>query len=130
MSCTHYRETHPAISAEARAHLDSCAGCREFARAWELLKEAPSIEASPGFFGAVRRKLAPRILRFAASISAVAAGLLVAIILWHTPSARTEVVTDEERELVENLDLLQNYELLKTLELVGENGSSAAEEKK
>ena len=63
-------------------------------------------------------------------LSAAAAALLVAVVLWHTPSAKTELVTEEERELVENLDLLQNYELLKTVELVGENGSSLVEEKK
>ena len=47
------------------------------------------------------------------------------------PAAPTgPVVTEEERELVENLELLQNYDLLRTLELVGENGSPLIEEKK
>jgi hypothetical protein len=130
MSCTEFRESHPAASAGSHAHAASCADCREFARAWELLKDYPAIEASTGFFRAIRRKLAPRILRFAAALSAAAAAVLVAVVLWHTPAAKPEIVTDEERELVENLDLLQNYELLKTLELVGENGSSGAEERK
>ena len=130
MSCREFREAHPEVPAGAEAHLSACADCREFARTWELLKAYPPIEPSAGFFRAVRRKLAPRVLRFAAALSAAAAGLLVALVLWHTPSAKADPVTDEERELVENLDLLQNYELLKTLELVGENGSPIMEEKK
>ena len=131
MSCREFREAHPASGADARTHRAGCADCREFARTWELLKEYPGVEASPGFLSAIRRKLAPRILRFAAALSATAAAALVAVVLWHTPAAKPELaVTDEERELVENLDLLQNYELLKTLELVGENGSPIMEEKK
>jgi hypothetical protein len=92
------------------------------------------MEPSAGYFRGVRRKLAPRILRFAAPIAAAAAALLVAILLTHTPQATQTVagpaVTEEERELVENLDLIQNYELLRTLELVGENGSPLVDEKK
>ena len=131
MSCREFREGHPAAGADARAHVAGCADCRQFAGAWELLKDYPSIEAPTGFFRAIRRKLAPRILRFAAALSATAAAALVAVVLWHTPAVKPELlVTDEERELVENLDLLQNYELLKTLELVGENGSPLVEEKK
>lgn len=132
MDCKGFRENHPAPSAEAQVHVASCAECREFARSWELLREYPPIQPSPGFFRALRRKLAPPILRFAAAISAAAAALLVAVVLWHNPAAPKgpDPVTDEERELVENLDLLQNYELLRTLELVGEGGSSILEEKK
>ena len=130
MDCRAYRERHPTASTDTRAHEASCAACREFARSWELLKEYPAIHPSAGFFRGVRRKLAPPILRFAAAISAAAALLLVAVVLWHTPGAKADLVTDEERELVENLELLQNYELLRTLELVGENGSTILEEKK
>ncbi len=130
MDCRQYREEHPAATADARAHEASCAGCSEFARSWELLREYPPVQPSAGFLRSIRRKLAPRILRFAAAVSAAAAVLLVAVVLWHTPEAKTDLVTDEERELVENLELLQNYELLRTLELVGENGSTILEEKK
>lgn len=131
MSCREYQERHPAGGAEAKAHEAACAGCRDFARAWELLREYPSIEPRPGFFRAVRRKLAPRILRFAAVLSAAAAALLIAVVFRASPpTVRPEVVTDEERELVENYELLQNYELLRAYELVNENGTPLMEEKK
>jgi len=130
MDCRHYLENHPAATVDARAHEAACSGCREFARSWELLREYPPVQPPTGFLRSIRRKLAPRILRFAAAVSAAAAVLLVAVVLWHTPAAKPDLVTDEERELVENLDLLQNYELLRTLELVGENGSTLLEEKK
>jgi hypothetical protein len=130
MSCTEFKAGHPLGSAQARAHRAACPDCSLFAQAWEILREYPAIEPGTGFFRAVRRKLAPRILRFAAGLSAAAAALLVALVLWHTPAAKPDLVTDEERELVENLDLLQNYDLLKTVELVGEYGSSLVEEKK
>ena len=131
MSCKEFRERHPDPGSDARGHEATCPECREFAQCWDLLKEYPSIDPRPGFFRAIRRKLAPRILRFAAVISAAAAVLLVAVVFRASPpTAKPEVVTAEERELVENLDLLQNYELLRTLEMVGENGSPLLEEKK
>jgi hypothetical protein len=133
MTCNDYRQGPPARNDEARAHLAQCADCREFDRSWDLLKEYPAIEPSPGFFRALRRKLQPAILRFAAPLAAAAAALLVALLLTHPTTPKAPVgpaVTEEERELVENLELLQNYELLRTLELVGENGSPLIEEKK
>ena len=138
MSCKEYREGHPAAGEAARAHLAGCADCRAFASSWDLLSVYPAYPAYPaiepsGFYRSIRRKLAPAILRFAAPLAAAAAALLVAILLTHTPEAGKPtgpVVTDEERELVENLDLIQNYDLLRTLELVGENGSPLGEEKK
>jgi hypothetical protein len=134
MTCNEYRQGHPAETEAARAHLAGCAECREFARSWELLKEYPAMRPPAGFYRAVRRKLSPAILRFAAPLAAAAAVLLLALLLRH-PSAvptppSTPAVTEEERELVENLDLLKNYELLRTLELVGENGSPLIEDKK
>lgn len=128
MTCREFREAHPAPSDKGTAHLSQCADCRAFARTWELLGEYGEIAPGAGFFRGIRRKLAPRILRFAAAISAAAAALLIAVVVWHAP--KPDVVTEEERELVENLELLQNYELLRTLELVGENGSTILEEKK
>lgn len=133
MSCKEYREGHPASGPDAREHLAGCADCRAFAASWDLLGNYPEIEAPAGFYRSIRRKLAPAILRFAAPLAAAAAALLVAVLLMHHPDAAKPagpVATDEERELVENLDLIQNYELLKTLELVGENGSPLVEDKK
>jgi hypothetical protein len=132
MTCTEYRQGHPSRDEAARAHEAQCAECRAFARSWDLLSDYPAIEPSAGFFQAVRRKLAPAVLRFAGPLAAAAAALLMALLLTHptstTPTA--PAVTEEERELVENLDLLQNYELLRTLELVGDHGSPLTEEKK
>ena len=132
MNCTEYKETHPSGSPEARAHAAACADCRAFAEAWDLLRAYPPIAESPGFFSAVRRKLAPRILRFAAPVAAAAAVLLVAVVLQlhGRPPGASSDVTAEERELVENLELLENYELLRTLELVGDASSPVAEVKK
>ncbi len=133
MTCAEYRQGHPADSEAARAHLAHCADCREFAGSWDLLKAYPALKASPGFYRALRRKTSPAILRFAAPLAAAAAVLLLAILLRNPASTAppsAPVATEEERELVENLDLLQNYELLRTFELVGENGSPLIEEKK
>jgi len=133
MSCKEYREGHPADGEAARAHAAGCADCRAFASSWDLLGAYPALEPSPGFSHSLRRKLAPAILRFAAPLAAAAAALLVAVLLTHHPEAappKAPVVTDEERELVENLDLIQNYDLLRTLELVSENGSPLVEDKK
>src|SRR5262245_54678511 len=133
MTCNEFRQGHPAGGEAARAHLAQCADCREFDRSWDLLREYPAIEPSAGFFLALRRKLQPAVLRFAAPLAAAAAALLVALLLARptTPPAPVgPVVTEEERELVDNLELLQNYELVRTLELVGENGSPLIEEKK
>jgi len=133
MTCEQFRQGHPSQEEAARAHQAQCADCAKFARAWDLLGEYPAIEPSAGFLWALRRRLKPAILRFAAPLAAAAAALLIALLLSHAPATQTvpgPVVTDEERELVENLDLIQNYELLRTLELVTENGSPLVEEKK
>ena len=116
MSCDEFRKTGD------RAHLGSCAECRT----WEALRAYPEIRPSSDFFRGIRRKLAPRILRFAAPFAAAAAVLLLSVVLTlhPTPPAAPAVVgpTDEERELVENLEILQDYELLRSLEFIGENG--------
>ena len=134
MTCSEYRDRHPSQDESARAHLSGCADCRAFAKSWDLLLDYPAIEARPGFFAAVRRKLVPAVLRFAAPVAAAAAALLVALLLIHTTAPSGTVagpaVTEEERELLENFDLIQNYDLLRTLELVTENGSPLVEEKK
>src|SRR3982750_874372 len=105
MSCKEYREGHPATGEAARAHLAGCADCRAFASSWDLLSAYPAIEPSAGFARSIRRKLAP-----------AAAALLVAVLLTHHPDKPAAPVvtafTEEERELVENLDLIQNYDLL------------------
>ncbi len=134
MTCNQYRERHPSRDEASLAHLAGCPECRVFEKTWDLLLEYPAIEPPAGFFRSVRRKLVPAVLRFAAPIAAAAAAILVALLLTHSaPSAAPPpgpAVTEEERELVENLDLLENYDLLRTLELVGENGSPLVEEKK
>ena len=115
MSCDEFRKTGD------RAHLASCAECRT----WEALGAYPEIAPSRDFFRGIRRKLAPRILRFAAPFAAAAAVLLLAVVLTLQPSTSGPAVptaTEEERELVENLELLENYELLRSLEFIGENG--------
>lgn len=133
MTCDEFRQGHPAASEASRAHLAGCAECRQFDRAWDLLREYPALEPRHGFFGGVRAKLRPAILRFAAPVAAAAAALLLALTLLTHPAPKRPtgpLVTEEERELVENLEILQNYELLRTLELVSENGSPLIEEKK
>jgi hypothetical protein len=132
MNCREYREAHPAATPEAREHLATCADCRIFAETWDLLRAYPPIAEGPGFLSALRRKLAPRILRFAAPFAAAAAVLLVAVVLQvHRPAGpAVPEVTTEERELVENLELLQNFDLLRTLELVGEASSPVVEVRK
>lgn len=127
---------HPALAPEARVHVAACADCRAFAEAWDLLREAPGIEPTADFYAGVRRKLSPPILRFAGAIAAAAAVLLVAVVLLLRGPSRPEAgpatagVTDEERELVEHLDVLQNYELLSTLELLNETPPLLLEERK
>jgi len=133
MTCNEYRQGHPALSDAARAHEAQCAECREFARSWELLKEYPAIEPRAGFLHGIRRRLSPAVLRFAAPLAAAAAVLLLALLITHPAKTTTPVgpaVTEEERELVDNLDILKNYDLLRTFELVSENGSPLLEEKK
>ncbi len=131
MDCKEYRKTHPGGSEEARAHLERCADCRAFAGTWDLLKEYPGIEPSPGFIAGVRRRLSPARLRLLASAAALAAALLVAVVLFESPreTAKPPVATEEELELAENLDLLEDYDLIDTLELVSETRSPLFEEK-
>src|SRR5687767_1898194 len=116
MNCDEFRKTGD------RSHVASCAECRT----WEALKAYPEISPSRDFFRGIRRKLAPRILRFAAPFAAAAAVLLLAVVLTlqpSTPSVPTvSQATEEERELVENLEILQNYELLRSLEFIGDSG--------
>ena len=133
MTCDVFRKAHPADSAAARAHAAACPDCAAFARAWELLRAYPAIAPSASFFSDIRRKRAPSILRFAAPLTAAAAGLLIAVALSLNAPPATDPgtldgITDEERELVENLDLLQNYELARSLEFVGDTGFPPAEE--
>lgn len=111
MSCEEFRKTGE------RSHLAGCAECRT----WEALRAYPEIAPSGDFFRGIRRKLAPRVLRFAAPIAAAAAVLLLAVVLTlHPAPPAAPQVTDEERELVENLEILQDYELLRSLEFINE----------
>ena len=134
MTCEQVRQMHPDLSQEARSHLAGCSECRAFVDAWEMLREAPEIAPNADFLQGVRRKLSPPILRFAGPLAAVAAVLLVAVVLFlrsEPPTGpSTAGVTDEERELVEHLEVLQNYELLSTLELLNETPPLVVEERK
>ena len=133
MDCREYREAHPGETEEARAHMESCADCRSFRRTWDLLREYPSLEPGPSFLKGVRAKLAPSILRFAAPLGAMAAALLVAVVLYFRPgpvSGPPEGVTEEQRELADNLDLLENMDLLRALEFVGDSVSPLMENPK
>jgi hypothetical protein len=120
VDCAAFREAHPAGLPGGAEHLAACPECRAFAASWELLREYPPIPASPDFLRGIRRKLAPRILRFAAPLAAAAAVLLLSVVLFLQPPPKpaSAPVTELERELVENLELLQNFELARTYELV------------
>jgi len=126
MDCREYREAHPEEPEAAREHLESCADCRSFRRTWDLIREYPAIEAGPEFSRGLRRRLAPSILRFAAPLAAAAAALLVAVVLTFAPAPGAggpEGITDEQREIAENLDLLENLELLRALEFVSDGAT-------
>ena len=123
VDCDAVRQAHPLEIPGGKEHLAACPECRAFAASWELLGEYPATSASSDFFRGLRRKLAPRILRFLAPVAAAAAVRLLSTVLFLQPAPGRPSgpsMTDEERELVENLELLENYELLRTLELVGE----------
>lgn len=134
MTCEQVRQAHPQLGDPARAHLAGCAECRAFVDAWDMLREAPGLAPKGDLLQGVRRKLSPPILRFAGPLAAVAAVLLVAVVLFlrsEGPAGpSTAGVTDEERELVEHLEVLQNYELLSTLELLNETPPMPVEERK
>ena len=133
MECREYREGHPAEPEEARAHLESCPDCRSFRRTWDLIREYPAIEPGPGFARGLRSKIAPPILKFGAPIAAMAAALMVAVVLFLVmgPGADTpETLTEEQRELAENLELLENLDLLRALEFVGDGVSPILENPK
>lgn len=130
MTCTEYREKHPGETPETREHVSACAECRAFAETWTLLREYPEIAPRGEFLRGIRRKLSGRILRFAAktAVAAAAAAVLLTAVVFFGSSTPAESVTEEERELVENLELLEDYELLTMLEWVSDNGTPLLEE--
>lgn len=91
MNCEQAREHLPAVAdgggtAEAKAHVESCAVCQEEVRlhrdTWRLMLASPTVRASEGFGRAVRQKVhgrATRILWFIAPLAAAAAVLMVAV---------------------------------------------------
>ena len=123
MICREFRDIHPVETPESKGHLSGCTDCRAYVRSWELLDEYPTIAPSPDFLRSIRRKLAPRILRFAAPVTAAAAALLISAVVFFGPARSGTPVSAEERELVENLELIEDYELLSMLEWVSEVGS-------
>ncbi len=125
---------------EIRAHLEGCAGCRREASllqgAWNLLGNYPEIHAD--LLTPVRRKVRGpwvRFLKIAAPLAAAAAVLLaVFLVVDSTPTpppedAQVQVelkqLSPEDRSLLielakdENKDLIENMELLRSLELLG-----------
>ncbi len=125
-------------------HVTACAACgRELAvlrGTWDLLKAYPPIEADVA--GAVQRRIRnpfARALRILAPLAAAAAILIVATAVFLSPpggatdsvevevgklapedrALLTELAKDEDRELIENL------ELLRALEFVGADQLSA-----
>jgi len=129
-----------ARTGEIRDHLERCADCRHEASllqgAWSLLGNYPEIHAD--LLTPVRRKVRGpwvRFLRVAAPLAAAAAVLVaVFLVVDSTPAAPPEDVqvqvelkemTPEDRSLLielakdENKDLIENMELLRSLELLG-----------
>jgi anti-sigma factor RsiW len=118
----------PVHRLELEAHLQDCDPCRttlhEYESTWELLDLYPDHAPSPAFVPATLRavqqdRAALRRLRFRRGAVAVAAGLLLAVVLFFAFQSSTPVdepVTDDlarvETELLENLDLLEDLEFL------------------
>jgi anti-sigma factor RsiW len=119
---------------EAERHLASCAACRtraeEFRRVWTVLDEAPAAEPSLGFDARVRQRIAseprPRPLawlipqpRFAFAVS-----LLLALAVWmasiEPPAAPEMARSDEEFQMIQNLQVLEDYDVLAGFEALSE----------
>ncbi len=116
---------------ELKEHLRSCAACREEERilrgTWVLLGHYPSIEPSPGFLRKIRARLhRPLLWKIVAPLAAAAAALVISVVLFVSPSrpVHEPPATDEERELVENLDLLENYEVVSALEMMADESTA------
>lgn len=113
--------------AELKEHLRSCGACREEERilrgTWVLLGHYPSIEPSAGFLRGIQARLRrPLLWKIVAPLAAAAAAVVISVVVFVSPPATvTEPpVTEEERELVENLDLLEDYELVSALEMMAD----------
>lgn len=110
-------------------HLTACVSCREEEQSlrvtWELLGNYPTIEPSPNFFMKLRAKLRRPAWKVLGPIVAVAAAVVLTVGLFVAQggSPKVPVVTDEERELAENLELLENYDTLSTLELIADESA-------
>ena len=138
MGCEEFREQitlhaggkDPAPEPVTR-HLRECPDCRSrwdgAAGAWELLGAHSAIEPRPDFLSQVRDKISRRwIWRLLAPVAAAAAAVLVAFLL--TRPEPSPVLSTEDREIVENLDLLENYEVLQALEVLDEEFEKILEE--
>ncbi|MBI2901042.1 MAG: zf-HC2 domain-containing protein [Planctomycetes bacterium] len=140
MECRHARQllsewtdgrVAGALRLGVEEHLKECGSCRreeqELRRTWELLDNYPAIEPSPGFAARIMARVRrPLILRFLAPIAAAAAVVVVSLLLFLPRTSVKPVppqATEEERELVENLDLLENLDTLATLEMVADESA-------
>ncbi len=112
-------------------HLGECGACRkdeeDLRKSWELLKLYPSVEPSPALLAKVLSRMRrPLVWKIVAPALAAAAAVAISIAVFLAPPKPNpqSPATDEERELVENLELLENYETLTTLEVVADESAS------
>lgn len=130
----------PAEAEAVSAHLAACPSCSEEARrqeaAWEMLGADEPLEAPPTLarrvLDDVRRettggpaRVVPlaRWRRWALPALAAAAVVIVALgsLLFRQPSGEGPLlsgISEEERQVVANLDLLEDFELLNNLDML------------
>ncbi len=132
-------ELSPAESGRVRAHLDSCAECRAFARllkgSYDALEPLEPFDLPAGFSGRMKSRLRRRSRL--PLISAAAAALLIVSFVFVrsgflTPIAPVIPVTapidvvslddlsPEEIAVIENIEILEDYEILSDLELLAQ----------
>jgi len=114
---------------EIRAHIAECPRCREeialLKRSWEALDYLEAAEPPAGFAARVRsRARRGRLIPLAAAAAVLLAGGLF-YLAWRTHTAgipengpELARLSAEERQVIENMDLLENYEILSDLELL------------
>ena len=119
-----------ATRVELDAHLEVCSACQETAAqlkgTWDLLLEYPEIPPSPHFLARVKSRLGiPFGWKAVGGLLATAAAVLLAFVFILRPNATdspgvdpTALVTAEERELLEYLDVAENYDVVQALEVL------------
>jgi anti-sigma factor RsiW len=128
----------PAERSVVEAHMAECAACRarveEFRGLWTVLDEAPVVEVSPAFDARLHERMAaetrpgwfewlvpqPRL--------AMAVGLLLVLGVWigsvDPPGPPHDVAsgvkTDEEFQMIRDLQVLEDYDVLAGLDALSE----------